>query len=245
MGTELTYLYDTYCFESNAIVKSKGCDDRGTFVIFDKTNFYPQGGGQMHDQGVIIRHGSPDTRTIPVIYVGFRDGEVMHYIPELFQDLIEPGCSFYLSIDGHRRLQNAMLHTAGHLISHIVETIEPRLIPIKGYHFIDGPYVEFINNDSIDVANIRDQANNCIIEEIAKANDIKASYSDLRIIEAIRPHLAPFVPKDKPTRVVTIGNFVPLPCGGTHLVNLKEVGGVRVTKTKRAKGNTRVSYEVL
>jgi hypothetical protein len=48
-------------------------------------------------------------------------------------------------VDEARRLTNAKLHSAGHAIDAAVTRAGygGRLKPTKGYHFADGPYVEY------------------------------------------------------------------------------------------------------
>ncbi|MBI3458969.1 hypothetical protein HY061_01760 [Candidatus Azambacteria bacterium] len=51
------------------------------------------------------------------------------------------------------------------------------------------------------------------------------------------------IPKDKPTRAMIIDGFG-LGCGGTHLVNTKEVGSFIVRKVKQEKGRVKISYAI-
>ncbi len=51
------------------------------------------------------------------------------------------------------------------------------------------------------------------------------------------------LPENKPLRVVMIGDYPPVPCGGTHLNALGELNSVTVTKIKHKKGNTVVAYQ--
>jgi Ser-tRNA(Ala) deacylase AlaX len=240
MATTLRYLDDTYLFESEGTAISIGRDEKGAFVILDQSIFHPQGGGQPADRGV-LKAGATE---IPLTFIGFRDGDVLHYVPESYFGRISPGQCFALQVETGSRLQNARVHTAGHLVGHVLETIQPALIPIKGYHFRDGPYVEFINERSVDVTPLLDQVNEKMQDAISRGIRIEASYSNFDEIKKIRPQLALFTPQNKPSRIVTIGNYVPFPCGGTHLAGLNQIGMVRITKTKRAKENVRVSYEV-
>jgi alanyl-tRNA synthetase len=241
MTTTLQYLDDTYLFESTGSIGSTGRDDKGYFAILDQTNFYPQGGGQRADKGTLLDH---DQNEIPVIFVGFRDGEVLHYVPEALVSKLSPGHSVILRVDMKSRLINARLHSAGHLVSHALETIEPSLVPIKGYHFGDGPYVEFVNRQGLDVSQLIEKANGALAAAIAAKHPIIAAYTKAPIIQETRPALAPFIPKDKPSRTISIGDYTPLPCGGTHVANLAELGTVRITKVKAAKHNVRARYDI-
>ena len=51
--TKLLYLEDTYCFEGEGKFLGWGEDQKGKFLVFDQTIFYPQGGGQPSDTGTI------------------------------------------------------------------------------------------------------------------------------------------------------------------------------------------------
>merc|ERR1712232_885145 len=49
-------------------------------------------------------------------------------------------------IDEKVRRINARVHTAGHLLDRAAKDLEWKWIPGKGYHFPDGPYVEYVLN---------------------------------------------------------------------------------------------------
>jgi alanyl-tRNA synthetase len=181
---------------------------------------------------------------IPVVFVGYHEGDVRHYVPnEFFKDAYI-GENASLAVDRIHRLDNARLHTGGHLISHVFETMSDKLVPIKGYHFPNGSYVEFVNDWNIDAAALMGDANNKLAEDVAGSLHVSAKLSDFEAITRIRPALAPFTPIDKPSRIVTIGDYTSLPCGGTHVGNLTQLGSIKVTKVKRQKSNVRVSYEM-
>src|ERR1700722_12430048 len=54
MNSAPIYYEDTYRFSGQAVVESFGVDDKGHYIILDRTLFYPQGGGQPADQGCLI-----------------------------------------------------------------------------------------------------------------------------------------------------------------------------------------------
>ena len=47
MGTQLSYLTDTFAFECDATVKSTGRNEKGLYVVLDQTVAYPQGGDNL------------------------------------------------------------------------------------------------------------------------------------------------------------------------------------------------------
>ena len=238
VSSELLYLTDTYRDTAPATILATGQDERGWYLTTDQTIFYPQGGGQPADRGV-FRVGETE---IPISFTGFREGIVYHYTP------LDPGKlageTAEQKIDLPRRLANGRLHAAGHLIAHVLEALDDTLVPSKGHHFPDGAYIELANPAEKPVADWLAEINTHLALAIAANLPITATLVDYATVAALRPTLAPFTPQDKPARIVQIGNYRPLPCGGTHPATLAELGAVRVTKAKTKQGVTKVSYEI-
>src|SRR5262245_45074114 len=114
MPTELLFRDDAYLKAATARVLS--VHDKG--IELDRTVFYPLGGGQAGDTGVLVR--SDGTR-IPIIDT--RKGEVMDsvvHIPDPAAPRLEPGEELALEIDWARRYALMRLHTALHVMSCIV-----------------------------------------------------------------------------------------------------------------------------
>ena len=238
MATELLYLDDTYLFTAESTITGTGSDERGAYVVCAQTVFYPQGGGQPSDTGQLTIDGVE----VPVTFAGFVDGEVRHYIDAPDID-IASGAPVVMRIDRRKRLEHARTHAAGHLLSHIVEEMFDDVLPTNGFHFPGQARVEFSNENRHALSERLDEINAALAADIAADAPItsaRASYSD---IVALRPHLAPMIPKDKPLRIVQIGAYAPLPCGGTHPSRLAQLGGVTVTRAKNRKGLTKLYYE--
>ena len=239
--TQLDYLENSAIGESRAVLSAIDKDEKGDFLVFDKTIFYPQGGGQPNDLGIIE---FDEKNLIEVKFVGYHLGDVRHYVTSHNLSRDDINRSAALRIDLDRRRRNSMLHSAGHLLSHVCEEAFPELYPVKGYHFPEGPYVEFQAATFIDspsfVADINDAIRKAIEDKLHVSSRL-ASYEE---VSNIRPILAPLIPKDKPIRIVKIGNFRPLPCGGTHVNSTSELAGMSVTKIKRQKDNLKISYNI-
>src|SRR2546430_4302065 len=95
MTTNLMYLDDTLLLKCSATVCSTGRNEKGAFVILDRTVAYPQGGGQPADAGFLIGGGEK----IPLVFVAFKGGEVLHYVPDAALDAITIGQTLQVEID--------------------------------------------------------------------------------------------------------------------------------------------------
>ena len=237
MSTDLLYLDDTYIFEGTANLKSVGSDERGEYAILDQTIFYPQGGGQPSDTGTI----SFDGENVGVNFVGFAEGEVRHY-GNFSAVGSKEGAAVGLKVDGDKRLRHAKSHTAGHLVCAVGEALAEQLVGIKGYHFLDGSYVEFRGGKPAEVEAFKEQANSRLKELIDGGAGVTAKLVTLEELREQCKSVPDGLPEGKPLRVVQIGDLPPLPCGGTHVKDVSELQEVQVTKMKSKKGNTKVSY---
>ncbi len=209
----LPLYFDEPRYKADAKILAKGEDERGQFILLDRTIFYPQGGGQPYDIGTID--------TVAVTAVRLVDEEVRHYVAS--HALFTPDQNVDIGIDEIRRKAHSRYHTAGHLLSHIVEGHYPALKGVKGHHYLDGAYVEFLvsKETNVDLFHLN--------QELKKA--IEADYLIRTWIEAER-------------RFVKIGSFDPYYCGGTHVGSLKELSVVTATKLKKSQGSLRISYTV-
>ncbi len=239
MSTVLAYLEDTYKFTDNAHIEYVANDERGSYCVLDSTVFYPQGGGQPSDIGTIEAKGVQ----LPIGFVSFVDGDVRHY-GDFSSVSLEKGEEVNLYVDEAHRMQNAKAHTAGHLMYTIIESLDKNLIAVKGYHFPDGSYVEFkgsplFENTEIFIAEV----NTKISQALNEATSVEVSLITPEKLAVRWSNIPNNLPPGKPLRVVTIDNFHPTPCGGTHLKSLNELKSVIVTKVKRQKGNLKISYK--
>ncbi|MFB6257979.1 MAG: alanyl-tRNA editing protein [Flavobacteriales bacterium] len=234
--TGLDYLDDPYLLEGRATVKEFQDHEKGKALILDRTIFHPQGGGQPADRGWI--EGDKGTLEVQDVRMN-EDGEVLHFISTDDKGFQE-GETVILKLDADGRKFHARLHTAGHLLDHAVQEagIEG-LEPGKGFHFPDGPYVEYEGNleDAKEWASTVERIANELVDE-----DLPVEAYELSPEEAAERGVS--APEGKPARVVRIGEFPPIGCGGTHVKRTSEIGRIRVRKMKSKKGKTKVGYEV-
>ncbi len=235
MSSIPAYYEDTYRFSDQAVVESSSKDERGYFVVLDKTIFYPQGGGQPSDKGYLIYN----EKEIPVHSVKMVDRQIRHYTSIDCPEIV--GHSVILKIDENSRILHAKLHTAGHLISNAVENIYQNYKAIKGHHFPGECYVEFIikeNAIELDLALLNQKIN----ELIGQNFQLQKTNVSTEQLETLCPDLPYAIPAGELIRLIKIASFEYQPCGGTHINSLSELKGLQLVKFKFKDNRIKIYY---
>ncbi|MGH8249867.1 MAG: hypothetical protein ACREVI_04090 [Steroidobacteraceae bacterium] len=201
--------------EASAMIETMGYDERGTWLRLDETIFHPQGGGQPADRGTI--------NGVSVVFVVSAGEFAKHYI-EAGDPLaaFAAGQTVHLCVDAAVRERHARLHTGGHLIAALVESTHPDCVAVAGHHWPGEARVEF---ESLSLA------------------DKDAFMAQLQggVDQAVAADL-PVAVSDTAGRLVAIGRYQAVPCGGTHCRSLAALAGLHITGTKTKSTRTRVSY---
>lgn len=242
-NTKLLYLEDFLELAANARVVEIAEENRKTIVLLDATIFYSQGGGQPYDTGV-IESASGAARFI-VEDTRFTDGIVKH-IGHFEHGIFAAGDNVKLSVDAVRRAVHSRLHSAGHIVDMAVAALGLPWTPGKGFHFPQGPYVEYRGSlDGLDKEKIKSDIEELCKKFVRENLATKVTFptpEEMTRIMARNP--AAVVPDGKSPRVVMFGDFG-VPCGGTHVKNLGEIGVITIRKIKSEGANIRVGYDVL
>lgn len=202
------------------VTKAREAD---SYVVLDQTLFYPEGGGQPADHGTI----SWDGNTAEVTDVQKEHGEVRHYVDS--EDLPESGEEVHGEIDWERRYKHMRMHTAQHLLSWVVLQRYGASTAGNQIHAdqsrIDFSPVEFADDD---IEKIEKSAN-ALIE---KGLEVSKKFMDRDRMESQveegRTNLELIPDHVDPLRAVIIGDEDVCPCGGTHVDNLEEIGGIDI-----------------
>jgi Ser-tRNA(Ala) deacylase AlaX len=237
--TRLVYLEDMGLLELQAQVLAVSEEEGKTIVILDQTIFYPQGGGQPYDQGYI----RTDSGVFRVEEVRFVEGVVKH-MGKFESDAFNVGDTVQCQVDGERRSLHARLHSGGHVIDLAIQQLDISWVPGKGYHFPQGPYIEYSGNleDAGDIESFKKKLEEKTNEIIQKNDPVTIRFMEKEKMHEVCHHVPDYLPPNKPTRVVMYGS-AGIPCGGTHVNNLAAIGQVIIRKVKKEKDAIRVSYE--
>lgn len=233
--TKLLYLEDFNLLSCAAKVVEVFKENDRDIVILDQTVFYPQGGGQPYDKGTIE---STNVKFI-VEEVRFLDGLVRH-IGSFENGILSQGDAVKCQVDEERRNLNSRLHSGGHLVDMAVHELKADWVPGKGFHFPEGPYVEYSGSlEGVDVEKLKSELENLCNQFIGEGKETKLEFMDKEQMEG------------KPARVVFFGDSPTggagfgVPCGGTHVSNISGIGSLTIRKIKNDGGNIRVGYDVV
>jgi len=235
MTTELLFRDDAYLRTARA--RAVAVHERG--IELDRTIFYPLGGGQPGDTGALLRDNGEriaivDTRK------GDAPGTVVH-VPAAAAPLPEPGETLALEIDWPRRYALMRLHTALHVMSCVV------VAPVTGGNIAaDKARLDFdIDMNLLDAARIEGGTNELIARGVETATEW---ITDEEL--ASRPELVKTMSVQPPRgagriRLVRIPGIDLQPCGGTHVRNIAEIGGIRVLRIRNeGRHNRRVEIKL-
>src|ERR1700731_4291862 len=229
--TELLFRDDGYLRSSTARVIA--ADGRG--IRLDRTVFYPTGGGQPGDTGV-LRLSSGPAITIADTVKGSGPDEVIH-IPAPGSTLPDPGTELVAEIDWERRYRLMRMHTCLHLLCSIVPgaVTSGQVSDGRGRLDFDVP------GSSPDQETLAGRPH-ALIAEAYPVGPLWITDEEL----AAQPELVRTMSVKPPSgigqvRLIEISGIDLQPCGGTHIRCTSEIGPVAVTKIEnKGKQNRRV-----
>jgi misacylated tRNA(Ala) deacylase len=228
--TEEMFREDAQRTECEAVVQSASPEG----IVLDRTVFYPQGGGQAGDVGVLLLPGGRELR-IADTRKGAQPGEVLH-LPEAGADLagLAAGTPVRACIDWQRRQAHMRFHTATHLLCALVPHPVDGCSITAGYARLDFHMTEPLDKDELTrglarlVAEARPVSHRWISED-----ELDANPGLVRSMSVSPPRGQGRV------RVVEVQGVDLQPCGGTHVANTAEIGAVVVTKIEKKSARTR------
>lgn len=239
--TILLYMQDFDVETCNAkVLSATPTEDGRVDLILDQTCFYARGGGQDWDKGTIKK----DDADFVVEEVRLDENGVVHHVGSFTNSAFAEGDVVDCQVDHERRATNMRLHSAAHVIDMAVAQLGLDWIGTKGQHYPHLSAIEYSGTWKPEKAEeFRSQ-----IEMLANQLIEKGSHNELRFMSVEEMHkycrhVPQNLPKNKPGRVVMYDDFG-VPCGGTHVRDIKQVGRVSIPKLKEKKSVIRLSYKV-
>jgi len=223
--TRTLYYEDPFMKEFDAEVL-KVIDD---WVILNQTAFYPEGGGQPYDTGVLTVNGE-EVKVTNVQKVG---KVILHHVdkPEFFK----PGAKVHGRIDWDRRIQHMRHHTGTHvLMGALVRVLGKHVWQAGSQLSTDWARLDISHYKRITEEELREierLANRAVME------NRKVTWEWLPRTEAemkygFRLYQGGVVP-GRVIRVLRIEDWDVQACGGTHLPNTGLIGPIKILRTER------------
>ena len=238
--TKLLYLDDFNVTSCTAKVTAVSQHEGKDVLELDQTCFYPKGGGQDFDTGVIE---DANANVFNVEAAFFVDGVVKH-IGSFAGGKFGYDDSVQCNVDETRRDINTMIHSAGHVIDMAIRSIGYEWHPGKGAHYPDMAFVEYSGEyDGENKDNYVSEIQTAVDSLLTSGSTNRIAFMDADEMKNHGAVVPENIPKDKPSRVMMYDDFA-VPCGGTHVQNISDTGTIRVTKIKKKGGEIRVSYSV-
>ena len=192
-------------------------------LVFDRTPFYGEMGGQVGDAGTVVTPGGDTIKILNTV----KENNLTIHIAERIPTESE-GC-FTLKVDGARRQKIANNHTCTHLLHQALREILGTHVEQKGsyvcdqYFRFDFSHFERLGDDNIDLVERR--VNALIRENFPLCEKRDATMEEARAEGA----MALFGEKygDR-VRVVRFGDSVEL-CGGCHTRATGTIGFFKIT----------------
>lgn len=221
--TEKLFYQNTYLRTFTA--KVVGCEkqDKNYHIVLDRTAFYPEGGGQPADTGVI--------NTVNVLDVHEKGGVIVHKTDKP----LPVGAAVTCGINWPRRFSLMQQHSGEHIVSGIVHRFYK--LDNVGFHMGAKAITVDFNGElgESDLSLVERLANEAVYRNIG----IKTEYPSAEELEILNYRSKKEL--SGKVRIVTIPGYDVCACCGTHVARTGEIGVIKILSAQRYKGGTRVS----
>ena len=221
--TKKLYYEDGYRAHFLGRVMSCEPDKEKYIVVLDQTAFYPEGGGQMADNGTI------DDAYVSHVFI--KEGTIYHVVDQLLTVGKEvEGC-----IDFEKRFDLMQQHTGEHIISGLIH--EQYGYNNVGFH-MSNEYTTCDFDGELtkeQMLAIEVKANEAIYRNIAIKDTIYQAEEITDIAYRSKLDLKGEV------RLVEVPYYDTCACCGTHVRTTGEIGMIKITGVERHRGGTRVT----
>lgn len=241
MATRLLYRCDAYLrkFEAEAtrVVKQ----DNHFGVVLDRTAFYPGGGGQPADLGVI----KGERGEIKVVNVQRIENMIIHVASQVLGK-IERGDHVKGVLDWNRRYALMRNHTTAHLMAEAVRKALDAPVEVVGSAVeVEKARLDFNYDGSLKpfFSKIEEVANKVVKEDRKVTVKVIPRREAEQHVEKFHESLKILPHQVQEVRIVEIRDWHACACGGTHVKSTGELGKVKIFGRKsKGKGVERVEF---
>jgi misacylated tRNA(Ala) deacylase len=238
--TQELFRENAYLRECTAAVTAIG--EQG--IVLDRTVFYPLGGGQGGDAGVLVL---PDGSELVIADTrkgkdaqGRPTADICHLsAPDQAAALtrIKPGDIVTARVDWNRRHNLMRFHTTTHLLCHLVPQLVNGCSITPEYARLDFNMTDPLDKESLtaSIARLVAADHPVTVGSIAE-EELDANPALVKSMSVQPPRGTGRI------RTIRIGSDALIdfqPCGGTHVASTAEIGSVIVTKIEKKSATTR------
>ena len=235
---------DAYARSVDALVRHVEVGD-STVVVLDKTVFYPGGGGQPADRGLILR--TADGRGWTVRTAWKVDGDIVHELEPGAGDPPAIGDAVQVDVEWARRYALMRTHTALHALCGVVwrdygaQVTGGNMEPGSGRMDFEFASMSADLVDAIEAA---------VNVELAAEREVRVNVlpraEAFAIPDLIRTKINLLPEGIEEIRTIEIVGLDLQADGGTHVANTREVGRIRVTGYEsKGRANKRIRMELV
>jgi misacylated tRNA(Ala) deacylase len=233
--TEALYHLDSYLKEFDAVVTA--VDEELHAIALNKTAFFPGGGGQPFDMGVILVDG----KSLGIEKMKKAADDIWHIVA-VQDDLPAAGTPVHGVLDWERRYKTMRTHTMMHILCGVIFRDFGAHVTGGDMQPLEGRMDFEFEHMSADLVGVIEEAVN---KEVQNARDILVRIlpreEAFRIPDLIRTKINLLPAQISEIRIVEIKGLDLQADGGTHVHNTREVGRIKVDDYKsKGKINKRI-----
>lgn len=239
--TKLLYYEDPYMKEFDAKVLLIMKLDNQFGIVLNQTAFYPTGGGQPADTGIIKgQNGEAKTADVQT-----SKGVITHVANEITGE-IEQGEHVRGIIDWNRRFTLMRNHTTAHLMAEAVRRATGITVEIIGSGLdVDKARLDLAHEGSLgpQLPEIERVANTVVRENRPVEIKTMPRTEAEKYVEKFHESLKTLPTQVQSVRIVEVKDWHACACGGTHVKSTGEIGAVKVLRRmSKGKGVERIEF---
>ncbi|MDD6062902.1 MAG: alanine--tRNA ligase-related protein [Oscillospiraceae bacterium] len=220
--TRKLYYEDSHLYKFDATVLS--CEPAGErfAVVLDQTAFFPEGGGQSADTGILA--------DAHVLDVQEKDKKILHYTDKP----VPVGQRVTGTLDAAERFRKMQNHSGEHIVSGIAHSLFG--CDNVGFHLGDGDVTVDYNTvlSREDLNRIEELSNKAVADNL----DIRTEFPDADKLSSLNYRSKLELTQD--VRIVTIGDIDCCACCAPHVVKTGEIGCIKLLDFEHYKGGVRI-----
>jgi misacylated tRNA(Ala) deacylase len=217
-------------------------------IVLDRSAFYPGGGGQPPDHGVLLWQG------VQTRIVGTRKGDDLYLLPAEGDPLPAPGTPVVGALEDERRTVLMRTHSGLHVLCGVVFRDFGALVtggnmePVRSGESWTGTARMDFNLPEVPAdfkARLEELVNAEVVADRQVAVAVLPRDEALTLPDIIRTQTNLIPPDETEVRIVDIVGLDVQADGGTHVASTKQIGRVEVVKVEsKGKANRRVRVRI-